>query len=684
MGTGTATSSPSRYRKLSAYLGLAIVLLAAVLSVGIALRSRARAIDDEATVWRPAQVAARQLLTAVIDQETGHRSFVATGDEDFLVSYETGRAQAAAVSDQLRALFVGRQGVIDVLEAAESSLVTWQKEVVEPRIYAARAGGVDGPDDMTEGDGNLRLNTFRADHANLVDAIDEGFRRSEHRRNRAFTVLLVTVVAGLIVLAAVVGVLHRSQAWLAERERLLRAEQGLRIENAAAAEDLERAAALLGSVIGAAPVGVAVYDPQLRFMHVNEALASLHGREVGDYIGLTPAEIFPSDVATSVESRVRRAMAGEPLIDEHLDDLDVGANDRRLNLLVSHFPIRTGSGRLLGVGCTVVDVTEQTRTAMSLNETTALLDREIVKVRAVEQRVRRIAETLQESLLPKTIPAIEGLEFAVRYRPAGADMDVGGDFYDVAARPDGTVAVSIGDVCGHDVEAAVLTGLVRHVMGAAAQHLRDPADVLRWANQAVLGNTDNDRFVSAAHAHLEPAHDEQPALVRLTLAGHPHPILIPADGSPAVEIGRSGTLLGLSDQARFATVGVEMAPGDQIVFYTDGLLENSSPRVTTDELVTLLDRLPRQTAEHTAAGVLDLYDKLNTRASLDDVALLVVRRQPLSVEGPAEHADGPSRSVESDAANDESPGVDARLHQANGSGERAGAVESIQREDALR
>ena len=275
----------------------------------------------------------------------------------------------------------------------------------------------------------------------------------------------------MIVLAAVVGVLHRSQAWLAERERLLRAEQDLRLDNAAVADSLERAAALLRAVIGAAPVGVAVYDPQMRYMHVNEALAALHGLDQTEYIGRTPADLLPTDVARSAERRIRRAAAGESLIGEHLD---IGLNGRRVNLLVSHFPIHSGSGRLLAVGCTVVDVTEETRTAMSLDDTTARLDLEITKLRTVEQRVRRIAETLQASLLPKSIPDIEGLEFAVRYRPAGADMDIGGDFYDVAARHDGSVAVSIGDVCGHDIEAAVLTGLVRHVMSAASQHLRDP------------------------------------------------------------------------------------------------------------------------------------------------------------------------------------------------------------------
>ena len=632
MVTGTATSSPSRYRKLGAYLALAVALLVAALSVGIALRSRERAIRAEAQIWRPAQVAARDLLTAVIDQETGQRSYIATGETAFLTPYELGRAKASAVLGELHALFgnaqVGDDRVGSVLDAAQSSLQGWQINVVEPRIAAVRNSQAQRSGDVTEGDGNRLLDTFRTDHAALVDAIDDEYRRSEHQRNRAFTVLLVTGVGGLIVLAAVVGVLHRSQAWLAERERLLRAEQDLRLDNAAVADSLERAAALLRAVIGAAPVGVAVYDPQMRFMHVNEALAALHGLDQTEYIGRTPADLLPTDVARSAERRIRRAAAGESLIGEHLD---IGLNGRRVNLLVSHFPIHSGSGRLLAVGCTVVDVTEETRTAMSLDDTTARLDLEITKLRTVEQRVRRIAETLQASLLPKSIPDIEGLEFAVRYRPAGADMDIGGDFYDVAARHDGSVAVSIGDVCGHDIEAAVLTGLVRHVMSAASQHLRDPVDVLWWANQAVLGNTDNDRFVSAAHAHVEPSPDGTSMRLRLTLAGHPHPILIPADGSAAVEIGRSGTLLGLTDRPTFSTVAVDLAAGDQILFYTDGLLENASPRVSTEALVALLNDLPRSSAQDTAARVLDAYDRLVTRASLDDVAVLVVRRCPVAV-----------------------------------------------------
>jgi len=136
-----------------------------------------------------------------------------------------------------------------------------------------------------------------------------------------------------------------------------------------------------------------------------------------------------------------------------------------------------------------------------------LLDRSrrwLTQAATLERRLRSTITAVQASLLPATIPEFDHVEVALAYRPASTDADVGGDFYDLNTSKSGLVTISIGDVCGHDIHAAIVTGLARHTINAASQHLIDPADVLRWANQALNSHDTGGRFVSAAHAHLHP------------------------------------------------------------------------------------------------------------------------------------------------------------------------------------
>ena len=155
---------------------------------------------------------------------------------------------------------------------------------------------------------------------------------------------------------------------------------------------------------------------------------------------------------------------------------------------------------------------------------------------------RRIAGTLQQSLLPRELPEIEGLETAARFSPGGDGHEVGGDFYDVfEAR--GSWAVIVGDVCGKGAAAAGLTSLCRHAARTLSRHDPPPSQLLTELNERIMLEPDVDlRFSTAAYARL--TRSAGALIATVSSAGHPLPLVVRASGR-VEELGEPGTLLGL-------------------------------------------------------------------------------------------------------------------------------------------
>ena len=137
-------------------------------------------------------------------------------------------------------------------------------------------------------------------------------------------------------------------------------------------------------------------------------------------------------------------------------------------------------------------------------------------------RERTIARTLQRSLRPGALPAVPGLAAAVRFRPAGENIELGGDFYDLYKARDGGWAALIGDVQGKGPDAAAVTALARHTLRAAAEYEHSPSAVLTLLHRALREQRSDDRFITVAYAHMQVAVEH----VRLELAcgGHPLPL----------------------------------------------------------------------------------------------------------------------------------------------------------------
>lgn len=232
-------------------------------------------------------------------------------------------------------------------------------------------------------------------------------------------------------------------------------------------------------------------------------------------------------------------------------------------------------------------------------------------------REHRLAETLQRAMLPEQAHVAD-LDVWTYYAPNVEHAQVGGDWYDVVHLAGGAVGVVVGDVTGHDVEAAAAMGQLRSVVRAYADELVEPATVLSRVD-SLLARMRFSHFATLVYATMTP--DAAGWTVSYTLAGHLPPLLV-RDGEVQRLAGASGLLLGCGTPER-ASAGEHVRAGDILVFYTDGLVErrDRSMRDGVDDLVEQC----RHLAARDAAGVgEELVARLGD-APEDDVAVVVVR-----------------------------------------------------------
>ena len=241
----------------------------------------------------------------------------------------------------------------------------------------------------------------------------------------------------------------------------------------------------------------------------------------------------------------------------------------------------------------------------------------------LEERERRIARTLQSSLLPPSLPEIPGLEAAARYLPGGEGTTVGGDLYDLFP-VDGEWALVVGDVCGKGAEAAALTAMVRFTVRAEVVHHERPSEVLRLLNAAILRQYDDGRFCTVLHGRMRVR--SAGAWLTLATAGHPPPLILRAGGE-VVTVATSGPLLGVLREIENADVTVDLKPGDALVCYTDGVTEARGREGLFGErrLNEVVAAGAGQSAARIADRVRDAVLEFQDGHTHDDLALLVLR-----------------------------------------------------------
>jgi serine phosphatase RsbU (regulator of sigma subunit) len=242
----------------------------------------------------------------------------------------------------------------------------------------------------------------------------------------------------------------------------------------------------------------------------------------------------------------------------------------------------------------------------------------------VHRQRSAIARTLQNSLLPPTLPEIPGVENAALYRPAGEGADVGGDFYDLFNVADDEWIAVIGDVCGKGAEAAAVTALARYTIRTAAVRRRSPAKILAWLNDAMRRQDLAGRFCTITCVHLDTGRER----IRVTAAcgGHPAALLRRSDGT-VEEVGGMGTLLGLLPDPTLVDDRAELGPGDTLLLYTDGITEARAPErvLTEQELRAAVARGPGDSAQALVEHVAAVAVGKEGTPPRDDMALLALR-----------------------------------------------------------
>ncbi|MEV6071062.1 SpoIIE family protein phosphatase [Nocardia sp. NPDC052001] len=250
----------------------------------------------------------------------------------------------------------------------------------------------------------------------------------------------------------------------------------------------------------------------------------------------------------------------------------VRADRSRLSILVTSVVKAGPDGTPQLIRTTIFDATDRRAYEQELQRARDAADLEREKAEREHQRVQKLVDTLQRSLLPPVLPQVPGMEVAAYYHPASAE-NVGGDFYDLFPLTGDRWGFFLGDVSGKGASAAAVTSLTRYTLRAAAVYDPDPIAVLENLNTVLHHRYRNDepRFCTVVFGTLTPAMDG--AELVLSTGGHTPAVLVRADGTTTLIEYRGGMLVGAVRKAKFTSVDIRLLPGDTVLFYTDGLTE---------------------------------------------------------------------------------------------------------------
>ncbi len=238
------------------------------------------------------------------------------------------------------------------------------------------------------------------------------------------------------------------------------------------------------------------------------------------------------------------------------------------------------------------------------------------------QQQKQFADTMQRSLLPRSRPVVEGLDVGELYEPS-ARVDVGGDLYDFLALDDGRLAVVLGDVTGHGVDATADMAMAKFVFRSLAREHPEPADFLAAANDVICSEIAAGKFISMSYLVVDGATGR----IAAASAGHPSPRLVLPNGSTRA-LEAHGLVLGIDAGQEYEESHAELPPGASLVLYTDGVVEarRDGELYGDDRLDSLLAELHELPARQLAAAVAKDAREFAGGDLSDDLAVVVIRR----------------------------------------------------------
>jgi len=378
-------------------------------------------------------------------------------------------------------------------------------------------------------------------------------------------------------------------------------------------ESLRNSEALYHSLVETLPQNIFRKDIQGRFTFANQQFCRSLGRKLEDILGKTDFDFFPHALASKYNQDDVRVMAtGETFAtveDHQLPDRE------KFYVQVVKMPIRGADGQILGLQGIFWDITEQRMAQERIRKANAQLAQSRKELHAKNLQMEddlKMAREIQLTMLPQQYPCFprsapqkdSAFQFSHRYLPTGA---VGGDFFTISALSDNEAAVFICDVAGHGARSALVTAMIRALVEELTPVASQPGQFLTKLNTdlfAILKHTGTPLLTTAFYL----AADWTTGRARYANAGHPKPLLLHrADGRVeplANASGRSQPALGLFEDARFQSSEANLAPGDMVMLFTDGLYE---VQAEDDQLYTqeLLVDAVRRRVELPARKLLD-------------------------------------------------------------------------------
>jgi serine phosphatase RsbU (regulator of sigma subunit) len=237
------------------------------------------------------------------------------------------------------------------------------------------------------------------------------------------------------------------------------------------------------------------------------------------------------------------------------------------------------------------------------------------------QQQKEFADTMQRSLLPRSLPLLPGLELGDAYQ-SSARVEVGGDIYDFVELDKGRLAVVLGDVTGHGIEAAADMAMAKFVFRSLAREHPCPGDFLSAANEVVVDEIASGKFISMVYLLV----DAKKGHVAAAGAGHPQPRVVSTDGSVR-SLDVRGLVLGIEAGQTYEEVTSPLEPGSAVVLYTDGVLEarNGSEFYGFERLDAIISAGRELSARDLAETILADCRDFAKNELADDCAVVVVK-----------------------------------------------------------
>lgn len=583
---------------------LAVAMLGVLLTFAATGLAVASAVGVRAVNGRTREERARALYDDLLQERLALAQYVAGGRASDLDAYDRYRQSSEQETQQLLRDATGTPQATQA-EHAAGVITAWQNWAAGVR-QAIQANGTVATSDAAANQGSHLFDAVSTAVSGLVADLGAATEAADRALLAATAFSAVSLLAGtVLVLAALLAIAQRVKTLCLDPIERLASAAGLALDGQSVPiPEMERtdevgvlaqvlqgwldASAEREVLLDQAPVGICRVDGERRMTQVNDTMASILGYTKDELTGLSILDINPPEDRPRTIAAHEAFMAGKQ---------DLYVSERRwlrkngsliwCSLKVA--PVRPGAGRPpVSLIAIAENVTQQ------------------------RQQAERAA-AIQRRLLPRETPLLPGYDLAGVCRPA---QNVAGDLYDWVARSDGTLDLTVADVMGKGVPAALVMATVRAALRGAAASLGPAERVKVAADSLALGIADEGVFVTLFHCRL----DIESGDLRYVDAGHGYSGICRADGT-CVYLRGSSMPLGVDGGAEPQELTARLEPGDTLVLYSDGLVETEE---RTEELTEFAPEIvePPDAADAVARLLGRMPDH-----PFDDVTLVILRRR---------------------------------------------------------